>query len=114
MKMIDVLYDELDDMIEKQYETDDFDEDIIVRDKSIGDDAILLFGPVWHVKDKGLFAVEGTYCNYNKETGELEPDWSLTALYPDTEKEPDYNKFLYYEQSSPTTTIHNYLFSFNI
>jgi hypothetical protein len=25
-------------------------------------------------KRKGLFAVKGTYCNYNKETGELEPD----------------------------------------
>lgn len=109
MEIREVLYKDLDVELDKYYDSEEFnDEQYLIQDDSIGEDAILAFGPAWHVIDKGCIAIEGAYCNYNQENGMFEPDWSLTLLYKDDE-ELDVNRYLYYEQDSPAATICNYI-----
>lgn len=111
MKIKNILYAYLDEAIDAYYEQEEFDEEeYVIQDESIGADAIVTFGPAWRVLDKSLIIVEGTYCNYNPETNEYDPDWSLTLIYDNIpDKLFDVNKYVYYEQDAPMISIHNYL-----
>ena len=104
-----MLYKDLDETLDKYYDSEEFnDDEYLIQNSSIGEDAIIAFGPAWYVTDKGFIAIEGAYCNYNHETGKFDPDWSLTLLYKAGE-EIDVNKYLYYEQDPPSATICNYI-----
>ena len=45
----------------------------------LGEDRILIEGPLYRLKDTDMIIAEGTYCNCN-EDGELEPDFSVSLL----------------------------------
>jgi hypothetical protein len=111
MKIKNILYAYLDEAIDNYYADEEFEEEEhVIQDESIGADAIVTFGPAWRILDKNLIIVEGTYCNYNPETNEYDPDWSLTLIYDNVpDKQFDINKYVYYEQDAPMTSIHNYL-----
>jgi len=111
MKIKNILYAYLDEAIDAYCEQEEFDEEeYVIQDESIGNDAIITFGPAWRVLDKSLIIVEGTYCNYNPDTKEYDPDWSLTLIYDNVpDKLFNVNKYVYYEQDAPMTSIHNYL-----
>lgn len=111
MEIKNILYNNLDTAIDAYYEVEDCEiEENIIKEESIGDDAILTTGPAWRVLDKNLICLEGVYCNYNEETEEFEPDWALTLIYDNVSDELfDVNKYNYFEQDPPMTTIHNYM-----
>lgn len=103
MEIKQVLYKDIDDALETQTESE---ETTIIKVSE--EDAIVAYAPVWKVTDKGVFFVEGVWCVYNETLDTLEPDWSVTLVYEDTENF-DIDKFDYFEQGTPTVAIHNYL-----
>lgn len=107
MEIKQVLYKDIDDVLETQTESE---ETTIIKVSE--EDAIVAYAPVWKVTDKGVFFVEGVWCVYNETLDTLEPDWSVTLVYEDTENF-DIDKFDYFEQGTPTTAIHNYLYMKN-
>lgn len=64
------------------------------------------------IRGSCLSFVEGVWCVYNETLDTLEPDWSVTLVYEDTENF-DIDKFDYFEQGTPTVAIHNYLYMKN-
>ena len=98
-----VLYDDIDDALDKYDHDEDLDMDVI----PIGDDIFVVESPVWHVTDKDIAFIEGVYCNHSDEGG-FEPDWAATLIYEDLDN-IDLTKYDYFEQGTPTTAIHNYL-----
>ena len=111
MKIKNILYAYLDEAIDNYYADEEFEEEShVILNESIGADAIMTFGPAWRVLDKGLIVVEGIYSNYNPDTQEWESDWSLTLIYDNVPDEQfNINKYVYFEQDPPMTSIHNYL-----
>ena len=110
MTIINVKYDELDEVLEKNYENEELiDEAPYEIDLGDGDEALVTVdSPFYRVTDKDLIVAEGTYLR--RENGSYEPDFSLSVVYenvPDEEFDP--SKWLYWEQDPPTTAIHNYL-----
>ena len=81
-----------------------------IKDENTGENMIITSGPLYVLEDLGISVIEGTYCNYNEEIDDYEPDWSLTLVY-DTANihDFDYNNYAYYEQDLPVTALHNYL-----
>ena len=104
MEIKNVLYNDIDNALEQEFEK----QDVIQIDNSI----VVINTPIWHVTDRGVFFVEGVWCEFNEDTGEYEPDWSVTLVYDDS-KDFDLNNYDYYEQGTPTTAIHNYLHAKN-
>ncbi len=84
----------------------EYDEEIANPD--LGDDRIIVTGPLYRLRDTKLIIATGTYCNYNEDTGELEPDFSISLLYKSA-SDPDFDRPLHWEQDPPATMIHNYL-----
>lgn len=111
MQIKNILYPYLDEAIDNYYASEEPEEEgHVILNESIGSDAIMTFGPAWRVLDKNLIVVEGIYSNYNPDTKEWEPDWSLTLIYDNVpDNQFDINKYVYFEQDPPTTSIHNYL-----
>ncbi len=113
MKIVDLEYAAIDRFLEDVYAKDeytDYDEYEIANEEHLGSDVIIAYGPVCRVTGLGLIFMEGVYCCCNEETGELEPDWSLTLIYEDVpDDEFDPMKYLYFEQDGPTVSIHNFL-----
>ena len=103
MEIKQVLYNDIDEALETQTETEETE--II---KVSEEDAVVVYAPIWKVADKGVCFVEGVWCVYNETLDLLEPDWSVTLVYEDDEN-IDLDKFVYFEQGTPTTAIHNYL-----
>ena len=81
-----------------------------VANPDLGNDRIIISGPMYRLCGTGLIIAEGTYCNYNEDTGELEPDFGVSLLY-DSYGEPDLDAPLYYEQGTPACMFHNYAVS---
>lgn len=111
MEIKQVLYSDIDEALERLYEEDyDPDDTEVIR---VGEEeSVVAYAPVWHVTDKGIYFVEGVWCNYNETTNILEPDWSVTLIYDD-DKDFELDKFVYFDSSSPSVAIHNYLFMKN-
>lgn len=106
-----VLYNDIDTEIGKLYENEFENEYVVVQDEeSLGKDYILAETTAWRVTDKNLIFVEGIYYNF-MGNGTHEPDFSLTLIYENVkdDKQFDINKYLYFEQDSPMTSIHNFL-----
>ena len=101
MEIKNILYNDIDNALEN---TESEDTEAIKIDNSI----VLTYAPIWHVTDRGILFVEGVWCEFNDETKEYEPDWSVTLIYDDS-KDLDLSNYDYYEQGVPTTAIHNYL-----
>jgi len=104
METKQVLYKDIDEALETQTETEEVH--II---KVSEEDSVVVYAPLWKVTDKGICFAEGVWCVYNETTHSLEPDWSVTLVYEDTEN-VDINKFDYFDSSTPTVAIHNYLY----
>ena len=49
---------------------------------------------------------EGMYCNYDPDEECFVPDFSITVLYEQEERDP--GKYLYWEQDGIGMTLHNY------
>ena len=81
--------------------------------QELDDDLITTTGPVFVLTDRNVAVVEGVYCNYDVDTKEYVPDWSLTLVYELTDADGtiDMNNYSYYEQDPPMTTLHNYFHS---
>lgn len=111
MEIKQVLYSDIDEALERLYE--EVDDPEYVKIGQVGEeDVVIAYAPVWHVTDKGIYFVEGVWCNYNETTNILEPDWSVTLIYDD-DKDFELDKFVYFDSSSPSVAIHNYLFMKN-
>lgn len=113
MQIINLKFEEIEDYLEQIYEQEAFTdyEDYMIQNSSLEKDMIIAYAPICRVTDLGLIFMEGTYCQYNEETDTAEPDWSLTLIYedvPDEEFKPE--NYLYFEQDSPTVSIHNFLY----
>ena len=113
MKILDVKYEDIDKTtgaLEESGNPDELWEEEMIQDETTGNDAIFTCGPAWRVTDRNLIFMEGVYCNYNEETKEYDPDWSLTLIYEDTDDEKfDAYEYVYFEQDPPAVSIHNYL-----
>lgn len=105
MEIRDTLYGVIDSYLDSEDYTE---ETALIKNDYFGKDAVVAYLPAWRVDDKGVIFVEGVYCSYNDETNEYDPDWEITLIYEDTE-DLDLDKFVYFEQGTPTTAIHNYL-----
>ena len=111
IKIKNVLYNDIDTEIEKLYENEVENEYVVVQDEeSLGKDYILAETTAWRVTDKNLIFVEGIYYNY-EGVNKYNPDFSLTLIYENVkdDKQFDINKYLYFEQDSPMTAVHNFL-----
>ena len=107
--MTDVYYSQIEDVIAESIANEEMYDEHEVTGDGLGDDAIVTFGETYRVIDKGIIFVEGTYFNWNEETGVLEPDFSLTLIYEDVaDEEFDYDNYLYFEQDGPEVAIHNF------
>ncbi len=98
-------FSEIDEMYDI-YEDDRFDEMMINPD--LGDDRIIISGPLYRLCNSNLIIAEGTYYAYDEDTGELEPDFSVSLLY-DFSAGEDFDKPLYWQQDSPATMFHYYV-----
>ena len=110
MIILNSHYDELDKEIESLCQVEEHGEEVLIQNEIEDGSAILVFEPAWRVIDKNLIAVEGVYGSYDKTTHDFEPDWALTVIYenvPDEKFDPE--KWLYFEQDSIATAIHNFL-----
>lgn len=80
-----------------------------VNDKfEIDDSLVELSGPVYRVivsEHQSYFIREGTWFEKD-ESGEFQPDWSLTWIYKD---EDDPKSYAYYEQSPKETAVYNFI-----
>lgn len=106
-----VLYSDIDTEIEKLYENGfDGEYAVIQNEESLGKDYILAETTAWRVTDRNLIFVEGIYYSF-RGNGTHKPDFSLTLIYENVkdDKQFDINKYLYFEQDSPMTSIHNFL-----
>ena len=117
IKVREVKYDKIDEVLEKFIESGEFEEDLIdfeIKDgEAFGEDLVILSSPAWRVTDKGLIFVEGTY--FSLQNGQYEPDWSITMVYEDvSDDELDLSKFIYFEQGSPASAVHNCLTMMNM
>ena len=74
---------------------------------NIGDSLVELEGPIWQIvfEDKKVLVREGTWLEKDLESNEFMPDWSLSLFYENSNSPQDY---LYFEQSSRDTAIHNF------
>lgn len=111
IKIKNVLYNDIDTEIEKLYENEFENEYVVVQDEeSLGKDYILAETTAWRVTDKNLIFVEGIYYNY-EGVNKYNPDFSLTLIYENVkdDRQFDINKYLYFEQDSPMTAVHNFL-----
>lgn len=73
----------------------------------IDDSYVELEGPVYKiVLDEGSYFVrEGTWFEKD-DSGEFQPDWSLTWIYKDKDNPED---CVYYEQDPKGTAVYNFL-----
>ena len=111
IRIKNVLYEDIDTKIEKFYKSGfDGEYAVIQNEESLGKDYIKAETTAWRVVDKNLIFVEGIYYSL-RGNGKHEPDFSLTLIYKDVKKNKqfDINKYLYFEQDNPMTTIHNFL-----
>ncbi len=117
MHIFEIKREEISDTLERLYEEEQencssysmYDVTEIKND-DIGEDCIIADGIAFRVTDLELIFVEGTYCSFDEETGECEPDWSLTLIYDNVpDDEFDVQKYVYFEQDPPETAIHNFL-----
>ena len=105
---------ELENVLDNIEENEDLSdaEQFEIQNENIGDDMIYTYGPLYVLKDVGLAVIEGVYCVYNEDTDSYDPDWDLTLVYELTDTEPfDCNDYAYFEQGTPMTALHNYLYS---
>lgn len=107
----DVTYDEIETLLDTEEIEEYFDETDIIQNEDLGKDAIIVYPPAYRVTDKNLIFLEGTYCNYDYEKGEFEPDFSLTLIYDNVKNDESFNlkEYLYFEQDYPKTTVYNFL-----
>ena len=98
--------------IDRINESDDmlaFCNDYIANIDCCDDDFIAISGPMFRLRSTSLIIATGTYCTYNEDTGEYEPDFNVSLLYyaPD---EPDFDMPpLYWDQGSPASMFHDYV-----
>lgn len=107
MEIKDVLYDDIDDALDRQEE---FESTAVIKINE--EESVVAYSPVWHVTDKGVYFVEGVWCIFNETANTLEPDWSVVLVYDDSD-DFDISKFVYFDSSSPSVAIHNYLYMKN-
>lgn len=105
MEIKDVLYDDIDDALDRQEE---FESTAVIKINE--EESVVAYSPVWHVTDKNVYFAEGVWCIYNETTNTLEPDWSVTLIYDEAD---ELDKFTYFDSSSPSVAIHNYLYMKN-
>ncbi len=98
--------DEIDGLNEK---VDVYDEVIEVTNDELGEDRIIITGPLFRLKGTTLIFAEGDYCAYDEEQEELVPDFSVSLLY-DEKDGLDLNSPVYWEQDPIGTMFHNYTY----
>ena len=97
------------DYEEIECKTDVYDDEYVVKNDSLGDDVILIYGPLYRLRDTGILFAIGTYC-VPDDNGEYIGDFSVTVLYKEIDGcAPVLDDYEYFEQDDPATTLHNYL-----
>ena len=75
---------------------------------NLGDDRIILYGIMYRLRGTNYLIGEGTYYNYNEETGEREPDFGVSLLFESTHG-LNLDSPMYWEQGTPQMMFHNYV-----
>lgn len=98
----DLMYDPEDVWLENCIE--------ITNEDQFGKDMIIAPSVAYRLIADNLIVVEGEYCNYEEDTDTYEPDWSVTLVYENVENDNDFdpNKWLYMEQGTVSSTVHNF------
>lgn len=108
---IKTTYKELDSLLEKTYESDDYTQSFTIelKDSDVKDN-IVAFVPIYVLTDLGISVMEGLYQNFDVESNTYQADFDLTLIY-DTIDVENLNlcNYVYWEQDPPTVAIHNYL-----
>lgn len=108
MTTINCTVEELEDTLEQLYDNDDvFVDETEVSNDETEEGMILVSGIYINIPSLGISAREGTFCNYDEDSGEYMPDFSITLIYDADEKNPE--KFLYWEQDSIAIAVYNFL-----
>ena len=63
------------DTAHEEYDYEEFE-----TNPGLGKDRIIVTGPLYRLRNTNLFVAEGTYCNFDEETGWLEPDFGVSLL----------------------------------
>ncbi len=95
--------------IEKLYEDNEYEffGEELACPEDIGEDRIVISGPLFRLCGTDLLMAEGTYYAYDEDTGEHEPDFGVCLLYSSPGM-PDLDHPLYWEQGTFECTFHNY------
>lgn len=108
MKFINITEIELcesDDL----YLIEDIDEYIEIKSAGSVNDCVIAPAVAFRVTGSGLIVVEGDYCEYNEDTKQCEPSWTISLVYEDVEDEEfNYENWLYFEQGTAWSAVHNY------
>lgn len=111
MIILNSSLEDLEDRIDRYNESaDSYPQKIAIENGICDDNVIIAVEPGWRVAEKDLIAVEGECWCRNEDTCQYEMDWACTLLYANTsDDEFDPEDWIYLEQGSPTSAIHNYL-----
>lgn len=97
-------FSDIDSFMEGKDMYEIYDEAVIDVD-GVGEDRILINGPLFRLRGTDLLIAEGTYCAYDEDTGEIAPDFAVSLLYS---SRYGLNSPLYWEQGTPAMMFHNY------
>ena len=103
-------FSDIDKFFENENNYYELFEEELIANPGLGDDKIIISGPMYRLRETGLIIAEGVYCDFNEDTGELEPDFGVSVLY-DSQGEPDLDNALYWEEGTPSCMFHNYVVS---
>lgn len=116
MKIKNISYNDLQDYFDNfdnYCEDPDFDDETVVNIKGFGDkDFVLLIGPAYRVPEKNLIFASGLFYTYDEKEGRAEPDYDIVLIYDDVEEDSEFNpdQYVYMEDGSEMTAIHNFLY----
>lgn len=98
------LEDEFDALYEENEDVSDRPQQSVPIEET---EEILLDPLLVRIPGYGLDLRPGVMCELDDCTGEMEPDWGLTAFYESGCE--DLGDYLYYEQDGLVTALHNYI-----
>ncbi len=105
--MIIINIENIEEIDRLNEQVDVYDEIIEVTNEDLGEDRIIITGPLYRLKGTSIIFAEGDYCAYDEETDDVVPDFSVSLLY-DEKDGLDLNNPVYWEQDPIGTMFHNY------
>lgn len=111
MEIVNIYRSQLDEIANRELDDYEAYDTYEIHNESLGDDMILIDGPLYHLPAYGIVIGTGTYCAYDPDSGECLPDFGLTAFYvaQENNEDIDINHPIFWEQDSPNVAMSNFL-----